>query len=219
MGTIADKLELLRRTKERQREYLQKKYPLLDFDNIPFRAYLDLFQGRSYVPGFVLGVKAYGRSNNEDASTRDILPDYSGNGRDIKLYNFGWTEDSGYNTTTYPGALVSDGVDDYGQCIKDFALPDDYTVVAIRKIPKGSNSGLASKGSTVGAFLFEAGQDGVSAWSYGKSTYFATTPALFSYQMKNSYNGTSMESGTATDTEEDKLYIFKQNATSPSSSC
>ena len=350
MGTIADKLELLRRTKERQRAYLEQKYPLLDFDNIPFRAYLDLFQGRSYVPGFVLGVKAYGRSNNEDASTRDILPDYSGNGRDIKLYNFAFAGNSGYNgfventylggtwsdinkctdvaysndktkaevsqlkqanviwvfiksissdpvgtkyklkariqglsdyislgksirvnlgdtrndglngitedgvyetefvkTETsysfvglsisvpgeedlgacsmtfeqipdYPGALVSDGVDDYGQCIKDFALPDDYTVVAIRKIPKGSNSGLASKGSTVGAFLFEAGQDGVSAWSYGKSTYFATTPALFSYQMKNSYNGTSMESGTATDTEEDKLYIFKQNATSPSSS-
>lgn len=337
MGTIADKLELLRRTKERQRAYLEQKYPLLDFDNIPFRAYLDLFQGRSYVPGFVLGVKAYGRSNNEDASTRDILPDYSGNGRDIKLYNFAFegmsgyggypqdlryfaknTEDVGISATytkmtctlvtegndrltyymprsnysrrkmklkvttsapitkaeikifnkseytiayiqnltvngetevdvipdeyltdeynenvylafisestslpigttvtveelpDYPGALVSDGVDDYGQCIKDFALPDDYTVVAIRKIPKESNSGLASKGSTVGAFLFEAGQGGVAAWSYGKSTYFANVPALFSCQMKNSYNGTSMESGTATDTEEDKLYIFRQ---------
>ena len=37
MGTIADKLELLRRTKERQKAYLQQKYPLLDFDNIPFR--------------------------------------------------------------------------------------------------------------------------------------------------------------------------------------
>lgn len=345
MGTIADKLELLRRTKERQRAYLEQKYPLLDFDNIPFRAYLDLFQGRSYVPGFVLGVKTYGRSNNEDASTRDILPDYSGNGRDIKLYNFAFEGMSGYggypqdmskfhpNVTSvttvvrtgktkialspmsvegssslsvycskayynniktklrvtspvalntaqlrvydsayqtvysqdlivngdtevnsipeeymteeygeaihlyfiasanipqeesisieelplYPGALVSDGVDDYGQCIKGFALPDDYTVVAIRKIPEFRNAGLMSKGRTMGAFLFEAGQGGVNAWSYGKSTYIANVPALFSYQMKNSYNGIYIESGTATDTEDTELYIFKQNAPGGSS--
>ena len=336
MGTIADKLELLRRTKERQRAYLEQKYPLLDFDNIPFRAYLDLFQGRSYIPGFVGGWKAYGRSNDEDASTRDILPDYSGNGRDIKLYNFAFAGMSGYggypydfknftlgsitssfNTVSssmltanavnngvtfflpktyipngvfkarvkitglesaiaenlvrrlhfysnnaletvidvttdgihdieytlpaeathfwifiesfdanfhqlttpvvieelpdYPGALVSDGVDDYGQCIKDFALPDDYTVVAIRKIPEVGNPGLASKGKTMGAFLFEAGEGGVIAWSYGASTSNSTnTPALFSYQSKNSYNGTHIESGTATDNEDDKLYVFSQ---------
>ena len=101
MGTIADKLELLRRTKERQRAYLEHKYPLLDFDNIPFRAYLDLFQGRCYIPGFVGGWKAYGRSNDEDASTRDILPDYSGNGRDIKLYNFAFGGMSGYGGYPY----------------------------------------------------------------------------------------------------------------------
>ena len=96
MNTTADKLELLLRTKERQKAYLQEKYPLLDFDTIPFRAYLDLFQGRSYVPGFVGGWKAYGRSNDEDASTRGILPDYSGNGRDIELFNFAFDRASGY---------------------------------------------------------------------------------------------------------------------------
>lgn len=339
MGTIADKLELLRRTKERQRAYLEQKYPLLDFDTIPFRAYLDLFQGRSYVPGFVGGWKAYGRSNDEDAGTRKYLHDYSGNGRDIELFNFAFSGMSGYggygstswmaygtkaeqtsgnvvdvslessadeaagvqllsiykgeivkirykitgyqegcllraytntrnsegrivpnfvrtitadgiyedtfewdseNAATdstgsqifimchyskaasainmtieqlplYPGALVSDGVDDYGQCIKGFALPDDYTVVAIRKIPEVGNPGLASKGSTMGAFLFEAGEGGVIAWSYGASTSNSTnTPALFSYQSKNSYNGTYIESGTATDNEDDKLYVFSQ---------
>ena len=338
MGTIADKLELLRRTKERQRAYLEQKYPLLDFDNIPFRAYLDLFQGRSYVPGFVLGVKAYGRSNNEDASTRDILPDYSGNGRDIKLYNFAFEGMSGYggypqdmskfhpNVTSvttvvitgktkialsptsvegssilsvycsktsynniktklrvtspvalntaqlrvynsagqtaysqdlivngdtevnsipeeymtkeygdaihlyftasanipqeesisieefpvYPGALVSDGVDDYGQCIKDFALPDDYTVVAIRRIIEHSNAATASKGSTTGAFIFENGQGGVESWSYGSKTYFglAEMPELFSYQTKTSYNSNAISSGTEIDNDSDKFLIF-----------
>ena len=60
MNTTADKLELLLRTKERQKAYLQEKYPLLDFDTIPFRSYLDLFQGRSYVPGFVGGGMGFG---------------------------------------------------------------------------------------------------------------------------------------------------------------
>lgn len=338
MGTIADKLELLRRTKERQRAYLEQKYPLLDFDNIPFRAYLDLFQGRSYVTGFVGGWKAYGRSNDEDADTRDILPDYSGNGRDIKLYNFAFEGMSGYggcpqdmskfhpNVTSvttvvitgktkialsptsvegssilsvycsktsynniktklrvtspvalntaqlrvydsagqaaysqdlivngdtevnsipeeymtkeygdaihlyftasanipqeesisieefpvYPGALVSDGVDDYGQCIKDFALPDDYTVVAIRRIIEHSNAATASKGSTTGAFIFENGQGGVESWSYGSKTYFglAEMPELFSYQTKTSYNSNAISSGTEIDNDSDKFLIF-----------
>ena len=346
MGTIADKLELLRRTKERQRAYLEQKYPLLDFDNIPFRAYLDLFQGRSYVPGFVLGVKAYGRSNNEDASTRDILPDYSGNGRDIKLYNFAFEGMSGYggypqdmskfhsNVTSvttvvitgktkialsptsvegssilsvycsktsynniktklrvtspvalntaqlrvydsagqaaysqdlivngdtevnsipeeymteeygnaihlyfsasanipqeesisieelpvYPGALVSDGVDDYGQCIKDFALPDDYTVVAIRK-PLSAKAGvMVAKNpiGTTGAFGFEI-DSGTNAYSYGAYTNNLTPPALFSYQSRNEYNGQPINAGNNIDTENNKLSLFTDfSGTSPS---
>lgn len=325
MNTTADKLELLLRTKERQKEYLQQKYPLLDFDTIPFRAYLDLFQGRSYVPGFVGGWKAYGRSNDEDADTRKSLYDYSGNGRDIELFNFAFAGMSGYggygqdfnnltpnegtgliieqNSTyvkiqninsgvgqyaatmlkrlwnniafrlnvigsepntrlifrnadasfikqinlseglniieplsdtewqqvehiwfalsvgatvgfellpLYPGALVSDGVDDYGQCVKDFALPDDYTVVAIRKITNGNGTGFASKGSTSGAFIFDATSDkvGANAWSYGKTTYISPMPALFSYQTKTSYNGKTITPGTAEDTEANPFYIF-----------
>ena len=344
MGTIADKLELLRRTKERQRAYLEQKYPLLDFDNIPFRAYLDLFQGRSYVPGFVLGVKAYGRSNNEDASTRDILPDYSGNGRDIKLYNFAFegmsgyggypqdlryfainTEDVGISATytkmtctlvtegsdrlmyymprsnysrrkmklkvttsapitkaeikifnkseytiayiqnltvngetevdvipdeyltdeynenvylefisestslpigttvtveelpDYPGALVSDGVDDYGQCIKDFSLPDDYTVCAIRKLLpiEGVQSGplvaKVSDNNSDGPFLFEIyGNPATGSFSYGNLEYCDTSPELFSYLMKSNYNGTPISPGNAADSDSRKLCLFAQ---------
>lgn len=213
MGTTADKLALLQRTKERQRAYLEQKYPLLDFDNIPFRAYLDLFQGRSYVPGFVGGWKAYGRSNDEADGQRNFLRDYSGNGRDIELFNLGWTEDSGYNTTTYPGALVSDGVDDYGQCIKGFSLPDDYTVVAVRKIIQGNIAALVSKGSSMGAFLFDATNNNINVnlWSYGGQNSLSRMPALFSYQMKASYNGNTITYGTQEDTDADLLKIFNHN--------
>lgn len=99
METIAEKLELLRRTKERQKAYLQQKYPLLDFDTIPFRAYLDLFQGRSYVPGLVAAWKTYGKRN--DDADRDDLYDYSGNGRDIELFNFAFAGMSGYGGYPY----------------------------------------------------------------------------------------------------------------------
>ena len=350
MGTIADKLELLRRTKERQRAYLEQKYPLLDFDTIPFRAYLDLFQGRSYIPGFVGGWKAYGRSNDEDASTRDILPDYSGNGRDIKLYNFAFEGGSGFNgfvTNTYlgdtwgppssnliditinndktkakvtrineatqywvflrwityepvgthykvkikitglsaynetynksvhitiissetpgtanitedgiyegefvkdentykamgvtlnasatdagdcditieqipdyPGALVADGIDDYGECVKGFALPDDYTVVAIRKLlnSKG-NAGLVGKSGNAGygAFIFEYASSGSVSYSYGGSIRNSNVPALFSYLTKTSFNGVIATPGTAEDGSKDKLTLFHEAYTS-----
>ena len=169
-------------------------------------------RNRRRVTGFVGGWKAYGRSNTEDASTRDILPDYSGNGRDIRLYNFDFTESSGYSG----GGLVSDGVDDYGQCVKGFSLPDDYTVVAIRKVISSNNAAIASKGATVGAFLFDATSGGthVNAWSYGSQNPLNNFPALFSYQTKASYNGTAISFGKQEDSESDLLKLFTHNNSS-----
>lgn len=48
------------------------------------------------VKGLVGAWKGYGRSNDEDASTRDILYDYSGNGHDIELKNFAFAGMSGW---------------------------------------------------------------------------------------------------------------------------
>lgn len=283
---------------------------------------------RKTVPGFVGGWKSYGRSNAEDPSTRDILPDYSGNGRDIKLYNFafagmsGWNgfrkdwdtwldvytgngghnylegdtlhilevspwantlsdvvsgeevslkirvqgltasiannevndlqlyfnvssvdsqlsikEDGDYDVSltapegatkffilvktkdtvtgwiplsipvtieqlpSYPGGLVSDGVDDYGQCLKGFVLPDDYTILAVRK--RIINSGyIATKTNslTEGAFIFEGGND---TYSYGRGTTpLPDKPTLFSWQSKNSYNGVKITPGSGSDTND-----------------
>lgn len=287
---------------------------------------------RPSVPGFVGGWKTYSKNNAD--SDRDILKDYSGNGRDIKLYNFAFAGMSGYggygsskwdaygdnaelvdgnivkitntsysgveavsllkgdtikirykvsgyksgcelslytntrnaagniipsmireitedgiyedtltwdsvnagnddvisrvflvtriNTTIedlnitieqlpfYPGGLISDGVDDCGECIKSFALPNDYTVVALRKIMQG-NGGVASKGTDLGAFSFDAQGNDISCWSYGgyTSVPLSKSPELFSYQMKNSYNGTTINVGTMEDTESAPLCLFK----------
>lgn len=110
----------------------------------------------------------------------------------------------------YPGALVSDGVDDYGQCIKDFALPDDYTVCAIRNyLTDNNDSGaLVYKGSTAGkgAFYFESNVE--AGYSYG-NVFYNAFPALFSYQSKSSYNGKAITAGTSSDTNDNKLNIFR----------
>lgn len=48
------------------------------------------------VRGLVGAWKGYGRSNSEDASTRNILYDYSGNGHNISLNNFNFSAMSGW---------------------------------------------------------------------------------------------------------------------------
>lgn len=288
---------------------------------------------RKTVPGFVGGWKAYGRSNTEDPSTRGILPDYSGNGRDIKLYNFAFAGMSGYggyrsdysfsinqittkvvtaNTKdavrvsyvstvgfdsqalallwqsasvntgvshkitagpygaavslykaetaiiniltlapgetgsftireeditsgyrvhigpsvaqpadvqnyfdflpAYPGGLVSDGVDDYGQCIKGFALPDDYTVVAVRKMLTSSYAApfVAKSGSAGnGAFIMEYAKETL-CYSYGQASGITNNvPILFSYQMKSRYNGITINKGSSIDSDSDILMLFR----------
>ena len=258
---------------------------------------------RPSVPGFVGGWKTYGRSNSEDPAKREILPDYSGNGRDIKLYNFAFSGMSGYggfnqallNETVqvspaiyllrvsdvftadgtieveltgmkegakcifrnlaldstiistraaittdgkytvevkqdcrlyayigeapsdpaaslanytihflpeYPGGLVSDGVDDYGQCVKGFALPDDYTVVAVRKMLISSDTApfvAKSNSASNGAFIMEYSKETL-CYSYGAASKITNNvPILFSYQMKNRYNGITINKGSSRD--------------------
>lgn len=116
---------------------------------------------------------------------------------------------------TYPGGLVSDGVDDYGQCIKGFALPDDYTVVALRKyIGEWKNFAGArlvqKKIYGHEAFTFEGQLQTILCSSYGQGHYFPVSilPALFSYQNKTSYNGQSLTPGNSIDDLSAPLRIF-----------
>ena len=106
----------------------------------------------------------------------------------------------------YPGALVSDGVDDYGQCVKDFALPDDYTVLAIRKILEEKSSAVAGKSRMRGQGSFIIDYAGSNCYSYGGKGG-SRDESLFSYMTKTEYNGASITPGTGTDTEEDKVFL------------
>lgn len=78
-------------------------------------------------PDIYYDVKKQGLTN--DTSDEDwYLKDFSGNGRDMTLYNYARTPESGINEE---GGLQSDGVDDYGQFVGDLGLKD-YTVAADR---------------------------------------------------------------------------------------
>lgn len=320
-NTTEYQLNILRNTQMVQRKQLEELYPYINWDKMPFSSYSDFFKLKNIIDDCgEVWTNAYGRSNEETEDTRKYLKDYSGNGRDIELFNFGYSKQSGFNgyvqdfrgfepisgiqatvtenriniTNTsesgtwiigmalskyvnkewrlyvenedgntnatiqfysvgntdimsvplqgglniipaqsfasqtrvvfsipvgatftftqlpnYPGAIVGDGVDDYGQCVKDFALPDDYTVVAMREILNGGPSGIINKtrATSQGAFIFEYA--GSQSYSYGDNFSDLSAPKLFSYQTKASYNGTVLTPGTGTDTADDKLLIFR----------
>lgn len=120
----------------------------------------------------------------------------------------------------YPGALVFDGVDDYGTCNNFPILTKEkgYTVVALRqRISMGEGiSGLVSNVKNWfkdGAFVLE--------YSYTKNSYFnrpvsfgaiggeKDLPHILTYQTSKSYNGVSIAVGSFIGT--DQLYVGKIN--------
>lgn len=120
----------------------------------------------------------------------------------------------------YQGALVFDGVDDYGVCDNFPILTKEkgYTVVALRqRISMGEGiSGLVSNAKNWfkdGAFVLE--------YSYTKNSYFnrpvsfgaiggeKDLPHILTYQTSKSYNGVSIAVGSFIGT--DQLYVGKIN--------
>lgn len=104
----------------------------------------------------------------------------------------------------YPGALVFDGVDDYGTCDNFPILTKEkgYTVVALRQIISTKASSVVSKfnASNDGAFLFEgytlAGKH--ISGSFGTFVH-DIEKSPFSYMTSVSYNGTSINPGNKLD--------------------
>ena len=84
-------------------------------------------------PSLIARYRCYGGDNN--AADRNVLKDLSGCGNNITLNGFAWTEQSGYNKSDYKGALVFDGVDDYGRCDTFPVLnkEDGFTIIALRR--------------------------------------------------------------------------------------
>lgn len=141
MGTISDKLMRIINTKEDIRQALiLKGYDVPT--SIPFKEYAKMISDLPCkvddfpkLPGDVTRWHFGGLTNEMMAAMDDPrIEDADHKGRFLSFKNFAWKEGSGISDV-YPGALVFDGVDDYGVCENFPILTKEkgYTVVALRK--------------------------------------------------------------------------------------
>lgn len=157
------------------------------------------------IPGMIARYSALGLTN-EQMAANPVWVDKTGNGHDLQMKNFAWKEGSGISDI-YPGALVFDGVDDYGICENFPILTKEkgYTVVVLRQwitIPNDNLFyGLMTNGNsrTDGAFVFEDfNRDSKSSFSFGGYTTVesGTLSMPFTYQTSTSYNGKAINIGS-----------------------
>lgn len=168
------------------------------------------------IPGMIARYSALGLTN-EQMAANPVWVDKTGNGHDIQMKNFAWKEGSGISDI-YPGALVFDGVDDYGTCNNFPILTKEkgYTVVALRQwITRGKIAqGLVSNVKdwiNNGAFLLE--YRNIQADHFNKPISFGAIgsemdlPHILTYQTSKSYNGVSITTGNFEGT--DVLHVGK----------
>lgn len=155
-------------------------------------------------PDIYYNVKKQGLTN--DTPDEDwYLKDFSGNGRDMTLYNYARTPESGINEE---GGLQSDGVDDYGQFVGDLGLKD-YTVAADRAYQDENVNCvpfISSVGRTGGApFLMEYVHPTLNVvypYSYDGTTgtVLLNSSRQISYQSTYVYNRNSIARGNSVKT-------------------
>lgn len=112
--------------------------------------------------------------------------------------------------SAYEGALVFDGVDDYGIC-NNLPILTDYTVICRRVIENDTNV-VASKSIVAGngAFIFEYANNATYSFSEYTSGLNMNLKDSVSYQTKNSYNGSTITVGNADDTDTLTLGIIRE---------
>lgn len=112
--------------------------------------------------------------------------------------------------SAYEGALVFDGVDDYGIC-NNLPILTDYTVICRRVIENDTNV-VASKSVVAGngAFIFEYGNNATYSFSEYTSGLAVNLKDSVSYQTKNSYNGSTITVGNSDDTDTLTLGIIRE---------
>jgi len=132
-------------------------------------------------------------------------------GNEMILKNFAFTSESGFGEGNYEGALVFDGVDDYGICT-GLPILDDYTVICRRVLENNTKNVVASKSVVAGngAFIFEYGNDSTYSFSEYTSGLAVNLKDSVSYQAKNSYNGSTITVGNADDTDTLTLGIIRE---------
>lgn len=152
-------------------------------------------------PVIYYDVKKQGLTN--DTPDEDwYLKDFSGNGRDMTLYNYARTPESGINEE---GGLQSDGVDDYGQFVGDLGLKD-YTVVIDRAYPIVSTPQFTATSDAAGEnantpFLIEHRSVNANESTY---SYLANTAISINkereicYQSTYQYKDTTINRGSST---------------------
>lgn len=124
----------------------------------------------------------------------------------------------------YPGALVFDGVDDYGVCENFPILTKEkgYTVVALRQWIEEKNDSTAlvsncKNWNQDGAFLFEYNNLRINflneAISFGHVSSVDRGKSPFSYQTSKLYNGKNIEPGSLIGSNE--LIVGKGNKDFP----
>ena len=173
-------------------------------------------EGFPPIPGTIARYSVLGLTN-EEMSKNPVWVDKTGNGHDLQMKNFAWKEGSGISDI-YPGALVFDGVDDYGVCDNFPILTKEkgYTVVALRQwITRGKGAlGLVSNVKNWlnnGAFLLEFRN--IQADHFNKPISFGAIgsendlPHILTYQTSKSYNGVSITTGNFEGT--DVLHVGK----------
>lgn len=99
----------------------------------------------------------------------------------------------------YPGALVFDGVDDYGTCDNFPILTKEkgYTVVALRQyLVEKSTAYLTANGDSISntSFIFE-GNNYKDTWNFGKPTGIQASRILAT-QTSKQYDGVKLNIGT-----------------------
>lgn len=169
------------------------------------------------IPGMIARYSALGLTN-EEMSKNPVWVDKTGNDHDLQMKNFAWKEGSGISDV-YPGALVFDGVDDYGVCDNFPILTKEkgYTVVALRQWITRSEiaQGLVSNVKNWfkdGAFLLE--YRNIQAQHLNKPISFGAIGSdvmdlshILTYQTSKSYNGVSITTGNFEGT--DVLHVGK----------
>lgn len=119
-------------------------------------------------------------------------------GNEMQLKNFVFTSESGFGEGSYEGALVFDGVDDYGICT-GLPIMTDYTVICRRIILTKPyyyyTVASKSKVANEGAFVFEIIQDQIynHCHSFGANNRIDLYNGEISWQTKNSYNGNTIK--------------------------
>lgn len=113
--------------------------------------------------------------------------------------------------SAYEGALVFDGVDDYGICT-GLPILDDYTVICRRALENNTKNVVASKSVVAGngAFIFEYGNNATYSFSEYTSGLAVNLKDSVSYQTKNSYNGSTITVGNTDDTDTLTLNIIRE---------